>query len=333
ITSEVLLCDRKGNLNPRAVGWARHPYHVCNLSGSFLRKKKWDYWCVTGDRFLFSATIASVDYSAVAFVYFLEYESRRFQEQTVMIPLGRGLRMTERVIGSTEFEKDGLLLAFRPGTESLQIICKSDNFGGQKLDVDIQIDRPAVLESLNVVVPWSKRRYQFTSKQHCLPAEGQVRWGADTFHFEKQSTFATLDYGRGKWPFRTAWNWAALATRTSAGDTLGINMGARWTDGTGMNENGIIYNGKLFKIFDEIDFAYDPEDFMRPWHLKTHSSDAIDLRFEPFFDRCAVTNLILLKTSVHQMIGRYIGTVRVGGRQRIAIQNVPGWAEEHYARW
>ncbi|MCB1319901.1 MAG: DUF2804 family protein, partial [Leptospiraceae bacterium] len=89
ITSEVLLCDRKGNLNPQAIGWARHPYHVCNLSGSFLRKKKWDYWCVTGDRLLFSATIADVDYSAVAFIYFLEFESRRFQDQTVMIPLGR----------------------------------------------------------------------------------------------------------------------------------------------------------------------------------------------------------------------------------------------------
>ena len=40
------LCDKKGNLNPEAIGYARKPIIDCNLSGHFMRKKKRNYWCV-----------------------------------------------------------------------------------------------------------------------------------------------------------------------------------------------------------------------------------------------------------------------------------------------
>ena len=59
------LCDKKGNLNPEAIGYARKPIIDCNLSGHFMRKKKWNYWCVYGEDILFSATISHLDYAAV----------------------------------------------------------------------------------------------------------------------------------------------------------------------------------------------------------------------------------------------------------------------------
>ena len=49
ITEHVELCDQSGSLNPDARGWARQPVITCNLRGRFLRKKKWDYWCVVGN--------------------------------------------------------------------------------------------------------------------------------------------------------------------------------------------------------------------------------------------------------------------------------------------
>ena len=67
------LCDKKGNLNPAAIGYARKPIIDCNLSHHFMRKKKWNYWCVYGEEILFSATISHLDFAAVCFVYFFEY--------------------------------------------------------------------------------------------------------------------------------------------------------------------------------------------------------------------------------------------------------------------
>ena len=65
IVLPTALCDKKGDLNPEAIGFARKPIIDCNLSGHFLRKKKWNYWCVYGEEILFSATISHLDYAAV----------------------------------------------------------------------------------------------------------------------------------------------------------------------------------------------------------------------------------------------------------------------------
>lgn len=248
-----------------------------------------------------------------------------------LVPLPRAFQMPEKVEGSQQFKRGGVDISIQCAHEEVHLIVEAASVGGQPLKADLRIQRPSALESLNVVVPWNEKTFQFTSKQHCLPAEGQVRWGSKTFDFSSASSFACLDYGRGIWPFSTSWNWAAFSARAGA-DTVGVNMGARWTDGTGMNENGILLNGKQYKVFSDMTFDYNPADLMAPWHLRTKQSEEIDLVFRPFYHRKADTNLGILRTNVSQMIGRYTGTVRAPGKS-ISVGDVPGWAEEHFARW
>lgn len=329
ITHPIDLCRPDGTLNPDAAGWSRRPLHACNLSGRFLRKKRWDYWCITNDRCLFSATVSNLDYAAAGFVYALDFASGVFGETIELIPFPRGFVMPQTVEGNQHFKRGGVEISIEcRDTVRLRV---DASVSGKPLKADLVIGRPAAMESLNVVVPWNEKTFQFTSKQHCMPAEGRVTWGAHTFDFSPKDSFACLDYGRGIWPFTTSWNWAAFSAR-SGDDTVGVNMGARWTDGTGMNENGILLNGKQYKVFSDMDFEYNQADLMAPWHLRTKESDEIDLEFRPFFHRKADTNLGILRTNVSQMIGRYFGTVRAGGKS-ISIANAPGWAEEHFARW
>lgn len=47
------LCDRKGNLNPEAIGFARKPLIDCNLSGHFMRKRNGIIGAYTGKIFYF----------------------------------------------------------------------------------------------------------------------------------------------------------------------------------------------------------------------------------------------------------------------------------------
>jgi hypothetical protein len=331
ITSDTRLCDARGSLSPEAIGWSRHPFHICNLSGRPFRKKKWNYWCITSDRFAFSATIAHIDYMALGSAYLLEYDTRRFTEKTVIRPFSKTPIMPETVAGDVRYDHKGLRLAFQTTPRGLHMNVEADDIDGRPLSADLQIDHPDGHETLNVVVPWNPRTFQFTSKQHCLPTTGTVTLGDETFTFEKDAAFACLDYGRGIWPCSTEWNWAALSAR-SGPDVIGANMGAKWTDHTGMNENGILLNGVLYKVFDDILFEYDRNDFMAPWHMKTADSDTLDLTFNPFFDRATSTNLLILRSRVHQMFGHYSGILRVGERT-IRLDGVPGWAEEHVARW
>lgn len=329
ITAPVDLCRPDGTLNPAANGWARRAIFHCNLSGRFLRKKRWDYWCITNDRWLFSATISNVDYALAGFVYALDFESKDFGETIEIIPFGKNT-MPDTVAASQSFRRSGMQIEIENSEESVRLRVKAAKVGAAALEADILVTRPAELESLNVVVPWNERTFQFTSKQHCMPAKGRVTWGSRNFEFSDADSFACLDYGRGIWPFSTSWNWAAFSCR-SGNDVLGVNMGARWTDGTGANENGIILNGILYKIASDVRFEYEAGDLMKQWRM-TCDSGEIDLVFTPFFRRVADTNLLVVRTNVSQMIGRFTGTIRAGGKT-LQVSGAPGWAEEHFARW
>jgi len=331
ITSGVVLCDGQGALNPEAVGWSRKPMHACNLRDRFPRKKKWDYWCITGERFLFSATIAHIDYLALGGMYFLEYETGRFIERGGVKLFPRRPEMGDTVEQTIEFHQYGTHLRFEQTGNRLHMSVRTGGRLRKPFNADLQIERPVGKESLNVVIPWNRNTFQFTSKQQCLPAEGRISWGEEAFVFAPGTAFACLDFGRGIWPYRTSWNWASFSGR-SGGSEVGINMGAKWTDGTGMNENGILYNGRLHKIHEDIFFEYDDRDFMKPWRMRTASSDTVRLEFTPFYEKAGSTNLLIIASETHQMFGRYCGTLNIAGTT-IPIENLVGWAEEHRARW
>jgi hypothetical protein len=332
ITVPAKLCTRRGRLRKASVGWSRQPLHTSNLRGHWPRKKRWNYWAVTSDRYLFSATVANLDYLGIVFVYFLDFETKRFIEKTVTTPLGIGCRMPETVEAPIDFrhKKMNVLLDDRGSTVNLRV--GASRFEGADLEADLAVTRPAGHETLNVVIPWSRDRFQFTSKQNTLPASGSVRIGPDEYVFEEGKSFAVLDYGRGVWKYDCFWSWGA-GSGQQGGRTVGLNLGGGWTDGTGMTENGLCVDGSLTKIGDDLDFTYDAGDYMRPWAVRTRSSDAVDLTFVPFFERVAKTDLVLMRSEVHQVFGRYSGTVVPDTGEKLDIDGLLGWVEQHSARW
>lgn len=327
LTQPVALCDQRGRLNPGAVGWSRRPLHTCNLRGAWLRKKRWNYWCVTTDQHLFSVTLSNIDYSSVAFVYLLEYATGRFYEKTVISP--KQIDLPPTVMGQISFRSQELTCSIDDEGERTRIDVECPRFGPAPLRASLSIARPANLETMNVVIPWSDRRFQFTSKQLCLPAIGLVELGAEPIALEG---FACLDYGRGIWPYKSIWNWGAFSGRQN-GRTVGVNLGGRWTDGTGYTENAVLVDGRLSKLGETVQFAYDRRDFQRPWRVQTVGSGRVDLTFTPFFERVAKTNMLVVRSEVHQMIGRYSGSFVTDDGERIEVRDMIGWAEDHRARW
>ena len=201
------LCDKKGNLNPEAIGYARKPIIDCNLSGHFMRKKKWNYWCVYGEDILFSATISHLDYAAVCFVYFLEYETQRYFEKTVLIPLGTKVKMSTQVLETISFENSELRIYMSHFDGETHLSVRCPDFDGEPLQAELTIHHPATDDSLNVVIPWNRQTFQFTAKHHTLPTSGIVKIGDRRYTFNEEESYAVLDYGRGIWPREATWNW------------------------------------------------------------------------------------------------------------------------------
>ncbi|PAV28078.1 hypothetical protein CIL05_18390 [Virgibacillus profundi] len=331
ITQPVQLCDSNGNLNKESIGWARNPIITSNLTGHFLRKKKWNYWCVFGKDAMFSATISHLDYAAVCFVYTLEYSTKKFHEETILIPFSKKVVMSENVYDSMEAIHKDLGIFFVWNEDHMTLKVSSIDFGGEALKTDIKINYPTNLDTLNVVVPWNDNQFQFTAKHHCLPAEGEFSLGSKTFTFNPETDFAVLDYGRGVWPRESTWNWGMASGRQSD-DVIGLNFGGQWTDRTGSNENAVILNGSITKINEDVEFIYDQADYMKPWKIHT-VSEQVRLTFTPFFERKAYSNVLVVKSDVHQMVGHYSGEIQLPNGKTLVIDGLLGCIEEHMAKW
>jgi hypothetical protein len=335
ITKVVNLSLRNGRLNEESIGWARTPIINCNVKGSFLRKKKWNYWCVTTPDVLFSATISHIDYAAVIFVYILDLKTLQFYERTsTLLLFGKNVKMPAGVHESVSYESEEMTIQFKESGQetAIHVLCPNFNGKGKVLEADIVLTRPDDYESLNVVVPWSKSRYQFTSKQPTIPAEGKIVWENKEYQINKENSFGCLDFGRGIWKYHSTWNWAS-ASGVVNGKRVGLNFGGQWTDGTGQNENGLLVNDRLHKIHEDIAWEYDTDDFMKPWKLSTVGTNRVSLVFTPLYERIASTNALIVQSNVHQMIGYFDGIVVTENGEAIRIKNMLGWAEDHMAKW
>lgn len=334
LTRPERLCLNNGTLNPESVGWARMPLITSNVTGDLLRRKKWNYWCITSDAALFSATISHIDYAASLFVYLYDRHTGEFQEKSVTVPFGIGVNMPEEVRESVYYDGKDLTIRMIEKPDATELFVNAKDFGGKPLDAFLEISRPVDQESLNVVIPWGASRFQYTAKQPALPAFGTVEWGGYRYHFDHlNQSFGVLDFGRGKWPYTSEWHWGSASGRDLAGRFVGMNLGGKWTDDTGQNENGVVIDGKLVKIHEDLDWQYDKEDLMAPWTITSRGADTVQLTFHPTFERLAETNLGIIHSKVNQMFGTFEGVIRTGNDTDVEVEDLFGWVEDHVARW
>lgn len=358
LTKPVDLCRPDGkHLNPDAKGWSRLPLVRANLSGIWGRTKRWDYWAIlTGEGFI-SLTFADIDYLGLVSVDWADFASGTTGGAIDVLPLGRGIELPDisgekplhhagRKVTASIIEVDG-------GTRL------SANWTGEKgrpESLDAFIAHPEGHQSLNVVIPWSDDRFQFTSKHQARPAAATLTIGGTPRAFGDHATFlaaeigakgrheppdgyvgraawGVLDVGRGRWPYRTNWNWAGGAGTSTGDQSIGIQLGAKWTDGTGFTENGILVDGQLDKIGEELDWRYDWDAPLKPWRVR--SADGIlDLVLTPGHVRSSKISIGVVRNEGRQVFGRWNGTVPgTDGAPLTLGDDVIGFAEETRAKW
>lgn len=323
LTEAVDLCLPDGrHLNPDARGWSRRPLHRANLRGGWGRTKRWDYWAVLTEDLVVTVTFADVDYLGLAVVGWIDLRDHSIGGRQLARPLAVGIDLPEEH-GAVPLRAGGLQA--HTDADGTRLTGRWTERDGRPADLDVTVEQPAGHESLNVVIPWSDRRFQFTSKHQARPAAGTLTVG-DAVH-DLTGGWGVLDVGRGRWPYSTRWNWAGGAGRSTDGRTVGLQLGGKWTDGTGFTENGILVDGRLDKVGADLTWTYDWDQPLRPWRV-TAPDGSIDLTLEPFHDRHEKTDALVLRTEVHQVFGHWSGTAG-----DVTVDGLLGFAEESRSRW
>ncbi|WP_182903720.1 DUF2804 domain-containing protein [Microbispora sp. H10830] len=320
ITEPVDLCLPDGWLNPGAVGWTRRPLHRGNLRG-WGRRKRWEYWGIVTPRHIIGLVASSLDYAAVNGVYVLDRDTRVETARDVVVPLARGAVFPDRSgAGTASVRGGGVTIDIEQSASGSAIRAVA---AGVELDVEVPL--PEGHESLGVVVPWGPNRFQYTVKDVGRPVRGRLRLASAEFTIDEAESFAVLDHGRGKWPYSITWNWAA-----GSGPGRAIQLGGKWTDGTGSTENALFVGGRLHKIGDELEWSYDRADWLRPWRI---TGPRVEVEFHPFHEKAARTELGLVGNETHQCFGHFSGRARADDGAWVDLDGLTGWAEEARNRW
>lgn len=337
-TGPLLLADGK----LAQIGWARQPILDCNLEAARFyalrplqrwRIKRWDYYAVFTPRRFFSATIADLGYAGNLFVYTLDFETGELHEEGLVVPLAKGVELPRNSdSGNSRFEDARLKLEFGLQGDKRHLSVSWPGFDeGRGISAEIDLTAPLGYESMNIVIPIGEKRFYYNCKINCLPASGSLRYGDLSETLEPSTSIGSLDWGRGVWEYQSFWNWASASGFLPDGRTIGLNLGCGFGDLTKAGENAVIVNNRIHKL-EQVKFDYVSGDYMQPWKF-TDTKDRLNLVFTPFKDRTAKTALGIIDSEVHQMFGRYNGTVLTDEGEQITIQDLIGFAEEHHARW
>jgi hypothetical protein len=330
LTATVELCDGRARLNPAAVGWSRAPLVRANLTGHWPRKKRWNFWNWISPRFVFSVTLADIDYAAFCSTTFTDFETTQSISAMSFARPGSFV-LPEHVERTVAFQGKAMRYANVNDGGAMQIDFEATTKRGERIAANFAVHRPPGHESLNIVVPWSPTRFQLNSKHNTLPCAGSVTVAGTRYEMDPRDCHAVQDFGRGAWPYRSFWNWG-VATGVQDGLPIGVNLGAKWTTGTGVNENGLCINGRLYKIMEDLTWRYDARDWKRPWHVRAEHTGMVDLTLHPIVAHCPLTNLGVIRSGGVCAFGHWEGTIRFDG-QVVAIKDLIGWAEEFEHRW
>lgn len=334
---DLALADGR-SLNPQARGWSRRPLHRANLRG-WGRNKRWDYWAILAGDLVVSSVYADVDYLGLADVWWADLTTGRSGGAGVSIPGARGIHLPE-IPASAPLRYAGRRFELEisddaDGTTRIRASWRERD--GADATLDAAIELPPGHESLNVVIPWSRRRFQFTSKHQARPARGELRVGDRSWTFGRSAggaeAWGVLDVGRGRWPYRTRWNWGGGAGYANAdGPLIGLQLGGIWTRGTGFTENGILVDGTLSKIGSELRWDYDWENPLRPWRVEDPDG-RLRIELTPRHDKHTRIEAGIVGTETHQVFGTWSGSFVPDDGEPIQFAALQGFAEESRSRW
>lgn len=330
-------------MNPQAAGWSRKPLADTRLYtgfGGWGRNKRWEYWGIMTPTHIIGITVSSLDYAGVNQFYVVDRKTLESTSIEVVAPLAKGVNLPDTYAhGDASFTSKNLTINISNSVEAALHHTRITVAGqtpaknaSTSLALDVTMTRSVDDDALHVVVPWSSKRFQYTIKEPALPATGVLDINGTRIEFggsNDNASFGVLDHGRGRWPYSMVWNWAAGSGYVD-GKRVALQVGGKWTEGTGSTENAMIIDGSLYKISEELAWDYDQTDWLKPWRV---SGAGLDATFTPFYERVAVTALVVLAGETHQCFGTWSGTYTMPDGSVLTLDGLEGWAEEAQNRW
>ncbi|MBI3785458.1 MAG: DUF2804 domain-containing protein [Deltaproteobacteria bacterium] len=291
---------------------------------------QFEFLGAVSEQLVFGCALADVKYAGTAFVYAYDPSTRQFIKHSFQQPLARGIWFNQRPeSGASELRVGQNFIQLRgserPRARYLQVRL-SDGF---HIDAEFSEEDPPV-EPLRICTPAGATGWVYARKTAGHRVAGTLTAGGRTYDLAAIGALGHHDWTAGYMRRHTFWNWGCIAGHTADGRVVGMNVSCGVNE-TSFTENCFWLDGKLHKL-DTVRFEYDRRDLMQPWRMTSYDG-RLDLTFRPEGRHREKLNAFIVASNFSQLIGRYDGWLQTAAGERVAITNLLGYAEWHYAKW
>jgi hypothetical protein len=275
---------------------------------------------ISGNDLFVGMAVVDLKYAANAFIYVYDQKSGKMIEE-------KKLALSKDVY--IDSKPDRCHSFFR----ARDFIVDTDNghFFVQtpRINLDVSIDL-ARTNPLRLCTRAGYNGWVYTQKTSPITISGSLKYDGLTESIESPDYMALVDWTTGYMRRETFWNWAAITTVLNDGRHLGLNLSCGVNE-TSFTENIFVIDHITTKV-DMVSFDYDKNNLYSPWTIQSNDK-RIYLTFEADNHRSENVNALLVASQFTQLMGRFSGHLQNENGERIYINNCPGWAEDHFARW
>lgn len=336
VTKVQRLLNEDGTL--KEPGWSRKLYQIYDrndIKKRATRIKEWDYYLVLAKDYGVAFTISDDGYIGLQSVSLLDFRGTPWEHtETVLnaFPMGKLKMPSTTDKGDVMYKDKRLYLEYKKRGNMRKIVCVFKNFHeGKTFTCDLTLTQPDG-DTMVIATPWKedKHAFYYNQKINCMRASGTCTYGSETYTFNSDTAFATLDWGRGVWTYDNTWNWGS-GNGIINGKDFGFNIGYGFGDTTAASENIIFYDGVGHKL-DDITFNIPEDSYTKPWTI-TSSDKRFEMTFTPIIDRAAKIDVKLIVTDQHQVFGKMNGVAVLDDGTKLEIKDLVCFCERVHNKY
>lgn len=318
-------------------GYSRQLYQLYDredIKASKLKIKEWDYYLVLAKDFGLAFTISDDGYIGLQSATLLDFQRPWEHTETVLnaFPLGKLHMPSTSKEGDVRYKDGRLFMEFKKSGDIRRITCVYEDFcDGKTLTCDITLHEPP-MDTMVIATPFKEnpKAFYYNQKINCMRAEGWAKLGDETYTFDPETDFGTLDWGRGVWTYDNTWYWGS-GNGVVNGKPFGFNLGYGFGDTAAASENMLFYDGRAHKL-DDVKFLIPESSYTDTW-VFTSSDGRFEATFEPIIDRAAKIDVKVIVTDQHQVFGRMTGTAVLDDGTELHFKDLLCFAEKVHNKY
>jgi hypothetical protein len=335
------IIDKNGNLlvgkiENQEIDFNYKDYKLLNFFDKEVKglKKRFkfhhfNYYAVLSDKYVFAFAIIDLGYVKSIFLYLYDYKGN-FLFKTDKKMMGSSKKMNFPINPDKhEIKYKDKKLSLNVNKDYLQGLI-SVEIKMDFLDVRFSVKYNNSNNPLKVVTPAGHNGWTFTEKCSNINEFEYFSIKFESNELDFKSASLVYDWSGGYLKRETNWLWASFSGLNSNNKLIGANFAAMVNE-TYETEN-IYWIGKDAFKQDNIIFNYDKNNVYAPWIIENKNKTAF-IEFLPQNEINDNTNMIFVKNSFRQFIGKFSGFFFNEKKEKIIFKNISGITEIHKALW